>query len=218
MKFHQFHLKNPNRYVILLGLFFLFHGTFAQKTRYIPQNRQRTVINIIDTNRVRKSVVSRDAHVNTTLIYGLRYNSVDTVYDLKPFLAQKAGCDFEKAVDTAGCVIVRYTDGFAKKICNGDVKEVTTADGRKHVLHWMPSTRMYVMELPPPPNPGQADVAYQWLSNYSDSLMADIKVALGNKPGDIQHYSNNELLACKGNLYKQIEYRTIFLEQYLQAK
>jgi len=90
-------------------------------------------------------------------------------------------------------------------------------DGKKHVQHWMTTTYMYVMELPPPPNPGTQTSSYQWLSKYNDGLLQDIVLFLGNQQSMIDQYKQNEAAKCVGNIYKQIEYRTVFIETFLEA-
>ncbi len=173
---------------------------------------------IADTSPVRRAIINRELLINPNIVKAFNYASItDTVADLRPFLQSKANCDFEKAVDSNGCIIIRYTDGLTKKICNGILKEVITPDGIRHITI-IYTTYSFTMTLPPPPNPEQADISYQWISTYNDNLMKDITGALGDDSAMINQYNMNEAAYCKGSIYKQIEYRTMFLEEFLKAK
>ena len=144
------------------------------------------------------------------------YSSVDTSYSADPYLESKASCEFQKTIDDDGCVIIKYADGLIKKVCKGNVREVITPDGKKHVIKVMIAYQ-YVMKLPAPPNPTESDNSFKWVTSYNLSLMNEIKDHLTTDKA-LQDYLSRESNACNGNVYKEIEYRTIFLEEYLQAK
>ena len=174
---------------------------------------------IADTSPARKAFIDRRLTINSGLYTRPgRLSSVDTVLNIDPYLQGNEGCDIEKSATPDGCVLVKYKNGFIKKICNGKVTEVTTPDGKKHVQRAMNTAYMYVMGVPPPPNPGTQSNSYQWLSKYNDGLLQDILLFLGNQQSMIDQYNQNEDAKCQGNIYKQIEYRTIFIETFLEAK
>jgi hypothetical protein len=144
----------------------------------------------------------------------------DTVLDLGPYLASKANCDFVTTIDTGGCVIVKYADGFTKKICHKVVTEVITADGHHYVSRHKKNTVIFlaIMQLTPP-NPNTTDVYYNWLKNYAASLLVDIKELLNKDPNSsINSYLAIEHENCGDNIYKQIEYRTSTLETVFLPK
>jgi hypothetical protein len=179
-----------------------------------------TVYVAADTTPIRKAILKDQIRVNNDLY--LKYNrvsTVDTVLDLGPFLQAKAGCDFERAFDDNGCVLVRYTDGFTKKICNGRVTEVITTDGRKHVSRFgNMNIKMYVIPVPAPANPSGSDNSYQWLVAYNQDLLDEISGLFGDSKAMIKKFSDNEQLKCKGNIYLEIQFRTILIGDFLKAK
>ncbi len=178
----------------------------------MTQARQRV---LIDTSPKTNPMVSDRIKINDGILS--IFNSVDTVWDLTPYLQSKASCDYEKTMDNDGCIIVTYTDGFKKTICGGSVIDVTLSGGKKYVRRMGQSIKHEVMRIPPPSNPGPAEAAYTWLVQYNETLLNEIKKYLVTNDA-INKYSQNEKVVCKGMFYKQIEYRTIFLEEFLKAK
>jgi len=175
--------------------------------------------NLADTSPVRKAYLERRIVINPGLYKAITQAPADTVKSLEPYLATKASCDFEKSVTPDGCILVKYKDGFIKKVCDGRVTEVVMPDGKKHVQKGGNQVAyMYVTPLPPPPNPGATNVAYKWLTNYNEGLMNDILSLLGNQQDLINQYKATETGKCGDSIYKQIEYRTIFIETFLEAK
>jgi hypothetical protein len=173
-----------------------------------------------DTTPIRRAILNKQIHVNPHLIAGYKnFSNTDTVWNLDPYLQSKANCDFEKAIDSDGCILVRYTDGLTKKICGGKLMEVVTPDGKKHVARLGGTTTyMYVMPIPPPPNPSDSDTASRWLASYNANLMDEISGLFTDDKNMIAQYISSEKAKCKGSLYKQIEFRTIFIEEFLKAK
>lgn len=175
---------------------------------------------VSDTSPIRRAIFDKQIRINPHLagLYGTDTH-VDTVGDLTVFLQSKQNCDFEKAVDSNGCIIVRYTDGLTKKICKGSLTEVITPDGRRHVSKYGNMTMfMYVMPIPAPPNPSDSDTAFNWLVAYHDNLMDEISALCSDNKDIISQFTVNEKAKCNGSLYKEIEYRTMFIEEFLKAK
>jgi hypothetical protein len=167
--------------------------------------------------RVNLALITR---INPAILLTFKNTAIttDSVFNITDYLAPKASCDYDKAIDSNGCIITQYTDGFTKKICNGIVTEVITADGHRYVLKRLPpNIKIYITPLPPPPNPGVADPSYTWLNNYSNELLKDVKTLLKNSDALVKTYLDGEYEACNNNVYKQIEYRTVFLQTVYQA-
>ena len=212
--------------LLLAQLFLTCHSVSQVKPRQAKPYLQASARNmamataVADTSPIRKAYIEKRLRTNTDLIRIIRrVNSVDTVPSLDPWLATKESCDFEKSLTPDGCIIVKYKDGFTKKVCKGKTTEIITPDGKKYVLRWGNTTAyMYVSGLPAPPNPDAQSATYKWLTNYNEGLMNDILLFLGNQADLIDQYKQNEAIKCSGNIYKLIEYRTIFIETFLEAK
>ena len=217
----------PSLKIILL-LFFvvLFQGIAAQKKKVISATAKHIASTAVlasaipDTTPLRKAIFNRELSINPHMVKGYyTINATDTVWDLTPYLQSKVNCDYEKAIDSNGCVLVKYTDGLTKKICAGKLVEVVTPDGKKHVARLAGTTAyMYVMPVPPPPNPSDTDTAAHWLASYNTNLLDEISGLFADDQTLITHYMNKEEAKCKGSIYKQIEFRTIFIEEFLKAK
>jgi hypothetical protein len=213
------------QFIVLLLLIFSTQSNFGQKQVIKPQHTQaidKKVLNapVADTSKVNKAMAEKQVTANAQLItaYNL-HPEADTVWDLKPFLASKQNCDFEKAIDTNGCILVKYNDGLIKKICNGSVVEVITPDGKKHVARIAGSTFYhYVVRIPSPQNPSATDISYKWLVAYNENLLTEISVLLGDNQNLVTQFKNREKIKCEHNIYKEIEYRTLFIEEVLKAK
>ena len=213
----------PGATILLLAqLFLTCHSVSQVKPRLQANARNMTMAPAAtaDTSPIRKAYLERRLRTNTDLIrIAGHVQTVDTVPSLEPWLATKESCDFEKSLTPDGCILVKYKDGFTKKVCKGKTTEIIMPDGKKHVLRWGNSTAyMYVSGLPAPPNPDAQAPTYKWLTNYNEGLMNDILLFLGNQSDLIDQYKQNEAIKCSGNIYKQIEYRTIFIETFLEAK
>ncbi len=143
-------------------------------------------------------------------------NTVDTSYSAEPFLISKKDCAFEKTIDNAGCVVIKYTDGLIKKMCGGYVTEVITPDKKRHIIRVMVIQQL-VMKIHPPANPAKTDNAFNWLTFYSNNLLKEIEKDINNT-NLFNQYTSRENALCGDNIYKAIEYRTIFLEEFLGAK
>lgn len=143
----------------------------------------------------------------------------DTVLDLNPFLVSKVDCDFIKSVDENSCILVKYKDGLIKRICNGKLTEVITPDGRRHILRNAPVLYHEVMAIPFPPNPSASDDAYIWLKGYSQNLLSQISdELLHSNQQEINMYTSREQARCNNNIFKEIDFRVTFIEQFLKAK
>ncbi len=173
-----------------------------------------------DTSPIRKAIINKQIKVNPRLVYLYGHvPSVDTVADLDPYLRSKQNCDYEKAIDSNGCVLVKYTDGFTKKICDGQLVEVVMPDGKKHVSRFGNTKMyMYVTPLPPPPNPTNSDTAFNWLIAYNKNLLDEISGLFADDQDLVSRFMTREKDKCNGSLYKEIEFRTIFIEEFLKAK
>ncbi|MCY7422645.1 MAG: hypothetical protein LH478_12985 [Chitinophagaceae bacterium] len=132
------------------------------------------------------------------------------------YLQSKKYCGYEKSVDDEGCVVIQYVDGGAKKLCNDMLVEVMTPDGIKHPIRTN-SIQQYVMKLDPPNNPPQTDVTYKWISGFNAEELNEISKLLKTDAA-INQYLKREYANCKDNVYKQMEYRSIFLQEYYKAK
>lgn len=170
---------------------------------------------ITDTT-IRKIKVNDRVDVDKRMMNVNTYGTTDTVWDLKPYMQTKATCDFVKTIEEDGCILVTYSDGFKKQICKGEVIEVTLANGKKYRKRAGPSLRHLVMRIPVP-NPTGTETAYNWLVSYNAALLNDIKEYLGTDLA-FNTYLASEKAVCKGMFYKQIDYRTIFIQEFLKAK
>ena len=213
--------------ILLLLCMVMYTAINAQKKKVVSSTvgRQEELTGlrnhaVPDTTPLRKAIINRELSVNPHILEGYYANNpTDTVWNLQPYLQSKAGCDYEKAMDTSGCVLVKYTDGLTKKICGGKLVEVVTPDGRKHVAKLAGATAyMYVMPVPPPPNPSDTDTAAHWLSSYNANLLDEISGLFADNQTLINQYLGKEQSKCNGSVYKQIEFRTIFIEEFLKAK
>lgn len=208
--------------LLLTQLLFTCHSVSQVKPHLqaAGHNMAMATTTAADTSPIRKAYYEKRLRTNIDLVrIAGSIQAVDTVPSLQPWLATKENCDFEKSLTPDGCIIVKYRDGFTKKVCKGQTTEVITPDGKKHVLRWGNSTvYMYVSGLPAPPNPDAQSPTYKWLANYNEGLMNDILLFLGNQADLVNQYKQNEAVKCTGNIYKQIEYRTIFIETFLEAK
>jgi hypothetical protein len=202
-------------------LFLLFIISFATAST-AQINRTKTEVGspvfrraITDT-AIRKIKVNDRVDVDERMMNVNIYGTTDTVWDLKPYIQTKATCDFVKTIEEDGCILVTYSDGFKKQICNGEVIEVTLANGKKYHKRAGPSLRHLVMRIPVP-NPTGTETAYNWLVSYNAALLNDIKEYLVTDLA-LNTYLANEKAVCKGMFYKQIDYRTIFIQEFLKAK
>lgn len=144
----------------------------------------------------------------------------DTVPSLEPFLQQKAACEFSKSIDADGNIVIRYADGFVKKLLQGKYPlEIITPDGVRHVPQRPPvrTEPMMVNQLPPP-LPPEADPLYKWLESFNNDLGDDIKRLMANSSYGWNGFVQDENRVCHNNLYKQIQFRTIFLAKFNAAK
>lgn len=172
---------------------------------------------LIDTTPKGKIKTSDGIKVNDDLMhYKNMTGTADTVWDLTPYLNAKSSCDYEKTMDEDGCIIVTYTDGFKKTVCGGAVIDVTLANGKKYVRRMGQGIRHEVMRIPAP-NPTGTETAYNWLVGYNQALLNDIEKYLITKAA-FNKYLDTERAVCKGMFYKQIDYRTIFIQEFLKAK
>jgi hypothetical protein len=136
--------------------------------------------------------------------------------DYIAWLKSKEQCESQKTVDESGCVLIKYSDGGVKKFCNGSLVEVTTPNGRPHPIRGSKITQ-YVMKLDPPNNPQQADISYKWISAFNQQVLNEISKFLRTE-GELNEFLSRENSICRGNIYKQLEYRTIFVQEYLMAR
>ena len=142
---------------------------------------------------------------------------VDTVTSFDAFLQMKAGCETVKTLGDDGSILIRYPDGFTKKMYDGLLVEVITADGVRHVPKrrpYKPTLYLDIIRIPPPV-PGINDPLYKWLNDFNQSLESDIRDLIG-KTGWGQ-FLGDESEVCNNNIYKQIQFRTKFLENYSTA-
>jgi len=175
-------------------------------TRQFADTTPRRKVNVKDGIHVRKNNIPQIIPSGTT----------DTVWDLSPYLQEKVGCNFVKTIDDNGCIWVTYTDGFEKQICSGDLIEVKLANGKKYRRKSGQTIRHEVMRVPAP-NPTGTETAYKWLMSYNTDLLDDIKNLVGTVNA-FNIYLANERAVCNGMFYKQIDYRSIFIQEFLKAK
>lgn len=144
---------------------------------------------------------------------------VDSVASLSGFLQMKADCEITKSIDDDGKISIRYPDGFIKKYSNGTVVEVITPDGVRHVpkYTYYPSIKLAVIQIPPPV-PGANDPIYIWLVKFRSDLETDIRRSIGGGDARWQQFLSDENTVCQNNIYKQIQFRTAFLENYATAQ
>ncbi|MBS1606769.1 MAG: hypothetical protein JST42_29200 [Bacteroidetes bacterium] len=145
---------------------------------------------------------------------------VDSVTSLDGYLQMKADCDITKSIDDDGRIMIRYPDGFIKKFSNGIVVEVITPDGVRHVPkhpYYPPTIRLAVIQIPPPV-PGTNDPIYLWLVKFRADLETDIRRSIGGGDARWQQFLSDENTVCQNNIYKQIQFRTAFLENYATAQ
>lgn len=144
----------------------------------------------------------------------------DTVPSLEPFLQQKAACEMSKSIDAAGNIIIRYADGFTKKLLQGKYpSEVITPDGVRHVPQRPPMiTEPMMVNTLPPPLPPQGDPMYKWLERFNKDLGTDIKQLIAGSSYGWDGFLQDEDMVCHGNIFKQIQFRTIFLAKFNAAK
>jgi len=150
----------------------------------------------------------------------LRSNApVDSVANLNVYLQMKADCEITKSIDDDGKIFIRYPDGFIKKFSNGIIVEVITPDGVRHVpkYTYYPSIKLAVIQIPPPV-PGANDPIYIWLVKFRSDLETDIRRSIGGGDAGWQKFLNDESKVCQNNIYKQIQFRTAFLENYATAQ
>ena len=72
------------------------------------------------------------------------------------------------------------------------------------------------MRVPYPPNPAATANSSDWLNAYNLSLLDKIEKLLKNN-ATIKEYQSREKANCRGNIYREIEYKTIFLEEFFKA-
>lgn len=176
---------------------------------------QATMRQRIPAHRTLGSAVSASATKEQAMSVG-NYSRMGNEADGYAYLATKESCDFEKTVDDSGCVVIAYADGGKKKVCNGLLFEVITPDGVRHpIRNW--SIKQYVMKIDPPQNPTQTDVSYKWINSFNAEELSEIGKCLRTDEA-MAVYLKREYASCKDNIYKQMEYRSIFLQEYYKAK
>lgn len=145
---------------------------------------------------------------------------VDTVLNLDAYIQMKADCQVTKSMDDDGSILMRYPDGYTRKFSNGVIIEVITPDGVRHVPRKFPYTPhmlLAVIQIPPPV-PGINDPVYKWLAKFKSDLESDIREAIGGGDSRWSVFLSDESDACGDNIYKQIQFRASFLENYGKAK
>jgi hypothetical protein len=144
---------------------------------------------------------------------------VDSVVSLDSYLQMKADCEVVKTLDRDGSILIRYPDGFTKKYYYGLVVEVITPDGIRHVPKrrpYIPHTRIAIIRIPPPVPPA-SDPLYKWLWQFNSDLEIDIRGSIGGGQARWNEFIADENDACGDNIYKQIQFRTSFLENFGKA-
>jgi hypothetical protein len=188
--------------ILSLGMTFFMAAAMGQ---YIP--KKTTGQPFTDTVRHYQLPVNKNA----------RYSGPkDSVTSFNIFLETKADCDVVKTIDDDGIITIRYPDGFTKIIYSGKLTEIITSDGVHHVLKYHPynpSVKLAVIQIPPPV-PGPGDPIFLWLSKFNSDLEKDIRVIIGGGDDRWGQFLSNENNVCGGNIYKQIQFRTSFLENY----
>jgi hypothetical protein len=174
-----------------------------------------------DSSAISRAIKNREILINPALIkIFTRPIHTDTVQmeEAEAMLEMKRACECEKYVDTAGCMMVHYADGLSKRICSGSLVEVITADGKRHIVRQPPRMMMGVVKLRPPENPSTSDVSYQWLKVYSEELFGDVQALLQKNNKAIADFLSREKRSCENNVYRQVVYRTTFIEEFLKAR
>jgi len=77
---------------------------------------------------------------------------------------------------------------------------------------------MYVIPIPPPPNPANSDNSYKWLVGFNDDLLKEVSGFFGDDEASVNKFLDNEQIKCNGNIYQEIQFRTIFIDEFLKAK
>ena len=205
--------------LLMLSLFHFFFS-YGQKQKVRPQVATMRVSQVADTSPIRRAHIEKRLRVNPRLAEEMKIHkgTIDTVPTLEPYLKEKAACDFEKSVDNEGCILIKYADGFIKKVCEGVTQEVITKDGKKYVKRTYQTMKMEVQALPPPPNPSTADPVYKWINKVSEDLLSDVKLLMGNDNQLVTDYMSRENAKCNGSIYRRIEYRMIFIENFYEAQ
>ena len=205
--------------IIFLLLSFLLYTQLIfsqiQNIHNVTETSTKHIL-VADTGQIIKSTHQNASQRADNYKQKYLLNFVDTAYSTEPYLVSKKDCEFVKSIDADGCVIIRYSDGLVKKVCNGYISEVITQDGRLHIIRPPNYVRDYVMRVPYPPNPAATANSSDWLNAYNLSLLDKIEKLLKNN-ATIKEYQSREKANCRGNIYREIEYKTIFLEEFFKA-
>lgn len=216
MKASHIHLNRILKFLLLLILGSIQQQTIGQtRMKAKPLTNQKSAVRLaIDTPFRKNKIEIQD---NTTVtVTGKNIPVMGSEEDGYAYLQTKKYCEFEKAVDDDGCVVIQYVDGGSKKICNDFLVEVITPDGLKHRITNY-TFKQFVMKLDPPNNPPQNDVTYKWISGFNTEALKDISKLLKTDT-DLNKFLKREYTICKDNVYRQMEYRSIFLQEYYKAK
>ncbi len=200
--------------------FFHVSGQTVSKnpaTAQAPVYKARKSADTVPHNNQLRYNGKKDMNQQSKMVSKNGVTRVDTVTSFEQLLQMKSDCETVKTLDADGSILIRYPDGFSKKMNNGALIEITTADGVRHVTRRMPYTpviHLAVIKVPPP-IPGPNDPLYKWLKEFNTSLESDITDLIGQS-GWSQLLSD-ESEVCNNNIYKQIQFRTKFLENYSTA-
>ncbi len=205
-----------SKFLLLLTLVSMHEQTTGQaKMKARPLTNQNNAVRLATDSSFRKRNV--EMQDKTTIdASGKILIAMGNEKDGYTYLQTKQYCEFDKSVDDEGCVVIHYGDGGSKKLCKDMLVEVVTPDGLRHPIR-ANSIKKYVMKLDPPNNPSQTDVTYKWISGFNAEALNDISKLL-KTDADLNKYLKREYASCKDNVYKQMEYRSIFLQEYYKAK
>ncbi len=216
MKASHIYLIRFSKFLLLLVFVSMQQQTTGQaKMKARPLINQNSAVRLATDTPFRKKNI--DLQNNTTIsVTDKNFAVMGSEKDGYAYLQTKQYCEFEKAVDDNGCVVIHYVDGGSKKLCNDYLVEVITPDGIKHPIRNY-TMKQYVLKLDPPNNPSQTDVTYKWISGFNAEALNDISKLL-KTDADLNKFLKREYASCKDNVYKQMEYRSIFLQEYYKAK
>ena len=148
----------------------------------------------------------------------IEFTSVVYEDDLTPYYREKDNCQSWVNVSCNGSIIVTYSDGTKKIAWNAKVEEVITPDGIKHIQKPRPPCHnCYVVRRTLPLNPDANSKEGMWLQQFNEQLIQDISTLLGDEQM-YKYYQKRETVESNGNVYKQMELRTTFIEEYSKAK
>lgn len=170
----------------------------------------------MDTTPIQRAYLTRKIKVNSSLLKMVNRAPLQPPQpgeDLGKYLEGRQDCNVEKSIDSNNCVLVKYPDGLIKKICDGKLTEIVTPDGKKHTVR-VYQVYMYVPKLPPP-QVSSSDPTYVWLASFNDELLKDIENLLNKDKDLINQYLQREGIQCQKDVFRQVEYRMTFMENFL---